>query len=159
MEKTLDELKHLGSSRLFHGLGESDLSELLQISQLEMFDAGEFIFREGEIGDQLFVVVDGKVRISLDIAADSEETLAVIGPGNSFGEMTLIGEEALPRSASAIAHVDCVVLALHKNDILVLLEADHDIAYVVFRNLLTELSAHVRAANDKLIFMSSAGRF
>ncbi len=159
MGELLDEHKHLANSRLFRGLDESGLSELLQISQMEMFDADDFIFREGKIGDQLYVVIEGKVRISLSVAGAGEEALAVIGPGNSFGEMSLAESEALPRSASAIAHTDCVVLAFCKHDLFVLLQSDHDIAFVVYGNLLAELSAHVRATNDKLVFMSSAGRF
>jgi len=154
----MDHAQHLATSRLFRGLGPDQLSALLRISEIDLFDRDEPIFREGEWGDCLYVVLQGQVRIQLDTGA-GEEALAVLEPGRSFGEMAAIDEAAEMRSASAIAHTDCSLLSVAKEELQTLLARDHSIAYVVLSNVVRDLSAQLRETNAKLLFLSSAGRF
>lgn len=67
------------------------------------FRAGDTIVREGDLGDEMYIVRSGKVRIFKDRGADAV-TLAVLNPGDYLGEMSLLGD--YPRSASATAEVD-----------------------------------------------------
>src|SRR3990172_9609532 len=105
--------KGLSEIVLFRGLEEADLQAILQISRMESFDSGAVIFQEGEPGDAMYLVLDGKVRISRMTPLGTEEALAVLGPNQSFGEMSVI-EDRAERSATAIAHEDCFLLALEK---------------------------------------------
>lgn len=149
---------HLASSRLFRGLDEGQLSELMRISDIEMFDREEAIFREGDWGDCLYVVLQGEVRIQLQTGG-GQEALAILQAGQSFGEMAAIDEAAEVRSASAIAHSDCSLLSIAKEELQTLLSRQHGIACVVLGNVVRDLSAQLRATNNKLLFLSSAGRF
>jgi len=79
----------------------------------ESFRLGDIVFREGEVGDKLYIILDGKVRISRDVPGMGEEALAVLGPGAVFGEMALLDEA--PRSADARVHERCRLLALPKD--------------------------------------------
>jgi serine/threonine-protein kinase len=73
------------------------------------FRAGEIIFREGEKGDAAYMIIAGRCRAYRD-AAGVEETLAVMEPGDAFGEMALILFE--PRAATVVALDDATVLVL-----------------------------------------------
>jgi eukaryotic-like serine/threonine-protein kinase len=73
------------------------------------FSAGEIIFREGDKGDAAYMIVAGRCRAYRN-AGDAEETLAVMEPGDAFGEMALILFE--PRAASVVAIDDVTVLVL-----------------------------------------------
>jgi CRP-like cAMP-binding protein len=77
----------------------------------QRFRAGDTILREGDIGDEMYIVRSGKVTIYRDTGADAV-TLAVLKPGDYLGEMALLGE--YPRSASARAETDTEVTVIDR---------------------------------------------
>ena len=79
---------------LFKALGAESLVPVAAIASHVMFDAGDTIFVQGDEGDRLYVVSQGRVEIVKDA-----QRLALLAPGHSFGEMALI--ESAPRSATA----------------------------------------------------------
>jgi len=91
----------LTQSPLFRNLDESERVQILIIGQVRSVKAGEVIFREGDPGDGLFVLMKGSVRISKQ-SSTGEEALAVLEPPAFFGEMALIDLAA--RAADAIAN-------------------------------------------------------
>lgn len=95
-------------------LSNMEIHFLTSLSREERFGPGEVIFREGDPGEKLYVVLDGKVRISKSIPGAGEEALAFLERGSYFGEMALI--DRLPRSADARAHTEgAVVLAIPRD--------------------------------------------
>src|SRR5262245_41742069 len=62
------------------------------------------VFDEGEAGDQLYVVLDGKIRLTRTASDGRENLLSVLGPGEMFGELSLF--DPRPRTASAVAVTD-----------------------------------------------------
>jgi CRP-like cAMP-binding protein len=107
------------------------------------FAAGAVIFSAGEPGDGLHLVQAGRVRIAADVSATEARTLAVVEPGDSFGEMAVLDDA--PRSATATAEVDTTTLFLSRDVFLGLLEQHPRLAM----GLLRELSARMRALNQK----------
>jgi CRP/FNR family cyclic AMP-dependent transcriptional regulator len=155
----VDQSERLASASLFRGLHEPDLKLLLEISHLEMFDSEQIIFQEGDVSHELYVVVDGQIRISRELADGGEEALSILGPGESFGEMSVIDEQEVVRSATAWAHTDCFVLAFEKESFRELLNSNHDLSHVVLWNLVKKLAANVRSSNDKMMLLSGTSRF
>lgn len=84
------------------GLTSSELATLTNFSEVKRFPASTYLFREGDSGDEMYVVLDGRVRIGKFIAGGGEEALAILGRGDVFGEMSLL--DGQPRSADACAH-------------------------------------------------------
>lgn len=82
-------------------LAADDMRALASKGRMRSFSSGTTIFSEGEKGDSLHVVVDGRVRITVTSGSGDEATVATIGPGDCFGEFSLL--DGRPRSASAIA--------------------------------------------------------
>lgn len=147
----------LGKIHLFRGLAPAGLERVASIATEETHPAGDILFREGDVGDKLYFITEGKVRISRQVAGMGEEALAVLGPGSAFGEMALI--EEVPRSADAIVHERLKVLVLSKDAMQDLLFLHKDLAYEILWNIVRILSSRLRETNDKMTFMSVSGKF
>lgn len=122
------------------GLSSKELRLLATFSTEKRFDAGEIIFREGDPGDKLYIILDGKIIISKDIPGVGEEALAIFERGDFFGEMALVDQS--PRSADAKAHAEGVtLLAIDKKTLDEILSLDVESAYQ-FLHLLCKILTH-----------------
>lgn len=72
--------------------------------------AGDLLFEQGEIGHEMFVVRSGFVKISLKSQGSIEKTLAILGPGEFVGEMSILNDQ--PRSATATIYQDAELLVV-----------------------------------------------
>lgn len=142
---------------LFDGLSREALGFIAAVAKEESFERGTRIFQYGEVGDRLYVIVEGKIRISREVSGMGEEALAVLGAGEVFGEMALLDET--PRSADATAHESARVLSITKEDFDDLLFLHKDLAYEVLWSCVRMLSVRLRETNDKLTFLSTSGKF
>jgi CRP/FNR family cyclic AMP-dependent transcriptional regulator len=97
------------------GLDLADVDLLASFCREEAYPQGTVIFREGDVGHSMSVIVRGKVRISRRIAGVGEEAFAILEPGAIFGEMAAFEPDAPIRSADAIAHSDCALLTLDRS--------------------------------------------
>lgn len=104
------------------GLGESDRFLFAVFAEERHYPAGAILFREGDPGGSIAVIARGRVRISKRISG-GEEALAILNPGEIFGEMALL-DPGSGRSADAVAHEDSVVLELSRERFEALESAD-----------------------------------
>jgi CRP-like cAMP-binding protein len=113
--------------------------------------SGTVLFREGDRGQTMYVIRSGKVNISRRIA-DSEITLAVLGPGEFFGEMALL--EGLPRSAGATVMEEALLIELEQGAFATLVRKNGEIAL----RLMRRLSSRLREADRQIhALMSRSG--
>lgn len=147
----------LANMNLFQGLAPEGLERIAAIAGEESHGLGTFVFHEGEMGDKLYLILEGKVRISRELPGMGEEALAVLGPGESFGEMSLIDDT--PRSADARVHERCRLLVITREAFEDLLFVHKDLAYEILWNFVKTLSGRLRDANDKMAFMTVTARF
>ncbi len=152
-----DVVESLGKVQLFAGIRVEGLRRVASICSEESFRLGDIVFREGEVGDKLYIILDGKIRISREVSGMGEEALAVLGIGQAFGEMALIDD--FPRSADARVHERCRLLVLSKDALEDLLFLDKDLGYEVLWNFVRILSTRLRETNDKMTFLSVTGKF
>src|SRR3954468_20563101 len=132
------------------GLSAAEMKLLATFSSEERFREGSMIFREGEKGDKLYIVLDGRVRISKFIPGVGEEALTVLDRGDFFGEMALIDDK--PRSADAKSHEhDATVLSIDRATLNEILSMDPH-ASLQFLNLLCRMiSRRLREINEKIV--------
>ena len=110
----------LGSCVLFAGLRADERAGLAARARIRVFDPGETVFTIGSPGNQLMAVLSGAVRISVPSSDKNELVLAIIHPGEFFGELAVLdGKE---RSADATAESACMLAILDRRDILSVLE-------------------------------------
>lgn len=131
------------------GLSAQEMEILSQLGREEFYSEGSLIFNEGDKGNSLYIILDGQVRISKDIAGIGEEALAILEKGDYFGEMALA--DAQKRSAAAKAHSDGVTLLTlsrkHFNDVL---SSDINIAEKFIHIICHILSERLIAFQDRI---------
>ncbi len=143
----------LRSLPAFTGWSTEAISGLLQRARKVRFFPGDVLFREGEPGSSLFVVLEGRVKVTLR-AGDREIDHAEVGPGAILGEMALI--DPGPRSATAAATEEGSCLGLSASELEELQWEDPTLASVLLRAFTQTLAGRVRSA-DGLIAGSNAG--
>ena len=143
--------------RLFAGLRPESLKLVAEVVVEESHAQGTVIFRHGDVGEKLYVIVQGRVRITREVPGMGEEALAILGPGDVFGEMALLDDA--PRSADARVHEPCRLLAIHRDAFEDLLLLHKDLAYEVLWNVVHLLTRRLRETNDKFTMLSLAAKF
>jgi serine/threonine protein phosphatase PrpC/CRP-like cAMP-binding protein len=143
--ETLTKLKFdtLQTARLFKFLNYQELVRISNLCDVRVFLADEPVFREGDEGDELFVVLSGSVRVE-----KAGTTILSLGPGEHFGEMALIDRE--PRSASVVAVEDTRVLVMKRPDFLYCIKHERDMAVKLLWQFLGVLSARLRQTSREL---------
>lgn len=152
-----ERIEQLSKVPLFKGLTPAALELISRVASEETHAVGTKIFQHGDPGDKLYILLEGKVRISREIPGMGEEALAVFGPGAVFGEMALLDEA--PRSADARVHERCRLLILSKDAFEDLLFLHKELAYEVLWSVVRMLVQRLRETTDKLTFLSVTGKF
>jgi CRP/FNR family transcriptional regulator len=145
----------LASLPLFVALDDEAASALEAAMTARDVTRGHIVFREGDPGDRLFVVLDGKVKISRAAADGRENLLVVLGPGEMFGELSLF--DPGPRTATATAVTDSRLASLDHDDLRPLLLDRPAVAV----HLLQALALRLRRTNEAmadLVFSDVPGR-
>ena len=108
---------------------------------VKAFEPGQVIFKEGDTGDHMFIIIQGEVEIRKRTSMDTARTLSTFKPGDVFGEMALI--ENKPRSATAVATKASRMLVMNEPLFLAMIERNPDFA----RKMIHVLSERLRKAN------------
>jgi len=131
-------------------LSSLEINFLTSLSLERKLGPNEVLFREGDPGDEMYVVLEGRVMISKYIAGAGEEALAFLERGDYFGEMALIDRE--PRSADARAHEGgAVVLAIPGEVLGGILDIGKVSSLPLLKLLCSLVAKRLRELDDKLI--------
>ena len=145
----------LKKAPLFAGLDNEAASALSDAMGTIRLSKGEVLFHEGDAEDRLYVVITGKVKLGRSGSAGRENLLAILGPGQMFGELSLF--DPGPRSTTATAVTACEIRTLEHDELTGWLTGRPEVA----RGLLGQLAARLRRANDvvaDLVFSDVPGR-
>jgi CRP-like cAMP-binding protein len=138
----------LRSVPVFGGLEGRSLDRLIERLQEQRFEPGEVVFHEGELGRTMHVLREGEVEI-VRRASGGDETLIVrLGPGETFGEMTLV--ELQPRSATVVAKKRTHTYSLTNMDLYNLYRDDNYAYVIVLQNICRMLSRRLRKADGRI---------
>jgi CRP/FNR family transcriptional regulator len=145
----------VAAAPLFAALDPESSETLEKLLTSRTVSRGHVVFSEGDPGDRLFIVTEGKVKITRAAADGRENLIAVLGPGEMFGELSLF--DPGPRTASVSAVTDATLASLDHDDLRpVLLERPG-----VGVELLRALAQRLRRTNDAmadLVFTDVPGR-
>jgi CRP/FNR family cyclic AMP-dependent transcriptional regulator len=139
------ELRNIG---LFGALSDDVLEYLATLLTLETPPAGATLFREGDDANAMFVVVSGEVEVLKKSKRSVEARVAVLGPGDWFGEMSIV--DIQPRSATVRALAPSRLLRVSSADLDALYRHDLRSYAIIILNLARELSRRLRVADGIL---------
>ncbi len=154
---TQERMASLARVQMFAGLAPQSLERVASIASEVRAGEGTALFHAGDVGDRLYVILRGRVRVSRTVPGMGEEALAIFGPGDSFGELALIDSE--PRNADALIHEDATLLEIRKDALEHLLYLHKDLGYEVLWNMVRTLAARLRDTTDKVAFLAVTGKF
>ena len=143
MYSTLEKTIYLKSSDVFGGIAAENLSRLAVIAVEFSWPSGSVVFREGDAGDALYVVLSGSVRI-----AKGGAEIAILRKGSSFGEMAVL--DGAPRSADASVCDEAVLLRISSEEFYEALAEDPRL----MQNVIAVLTRRLRDANAKVARIS-----
>jgi CRP-like cAMP-binding protein len=126
---------------------EDDSFETLQtIAEHQNYPAGATIFNEGDPADGMYLILEGSALIIRKTATGAERTVAIVTPGQSFGEIGLLIDR--PRVATAAAGTDLQVLKITKVALDLLHKNAPDIAYMMYQVLARSLAEQLLLTQD-----------
>jgi len=143
------------NSPMFQGMAEEETEALTsRLTEIDL-TRGDVLFREGEQGDRLYIVGSGKIKLGRRAADGRENLLAILGPGEMLGELTLFDPGS--RTATATAVADTTVYELNHADLTEWINSHPKVAM----HLLNALAGRLRHTNDvmgDLVFSDVPGR-
>lgn len=122
---------------LFAGLDQEELEKLGRVSGRRSAGRGEFIVRAGEATDSLFILLSGRAKVTNSDEDGREIILAILEPGEFFGEMGLI--DGSPRSANVVAQEHCELLVMSRDDFQRCMQENFQVALKLMRILVQRL--------------------
>ncbi|HLP16155.1 MAG TPA: ATP-binding protein [Bacteroidota bacterium] len=145
MENSLLTIESLKANLLFKYLSDATLQTILKIFKEESYPADSVIFQENTKGEKLYLILEGKIKISKVTRFGIETVLATLSKGDFFGEMELLDE--LPRSARTTALEHTVVAGMSQQDFDALVKTNHIIAL----NMLKAIVRRLRIADQTIV--------
>jgi CRP-like cAMP-binding protein len=141
----LDQLREIG---LFGGLGDQVLTDYVQRLPTITLEPGDVVFREGELGRELYVLLSGEMEIVKKGSHQREARVAMLGPGDWFGEMAIL--DVMPRSATARALAPSTLIRMGAQDLDGLYRRDLKSYAIIVLNIAREMSRRLRVADGLL---------
>jgi CRP/FNR family cyclic AMP-dependent transcriptional regulator len=110
----MDERELLRNVPIFSELSDPDVATLARVATRRRYPKDTVVFFENEEGDIFFMILEGRIKVTILGDDGREIILSVLGAGDFFGELALLDNE--PRSATAIAIEESELLSLHRTD-------------------------------------------
>jgi len=151
----MSQIDMLRNVSIFASLSDQELESVADCLRKRTFAKGMIIFHKDSPGQSLYIIASGKVRIFILSESGQEISVRIYGPGDVFGELSML--DGLPRSAGAVAMEKTQLLALHRDDFFALLARFPGIAECI----ITTLSGRVRYTTqyaESLAFLDVFGR-
>ena len=142
------DIDFLKSVNIFSDLSESDLNSIQEICKTRKYPKNSMIILEEEMGDVVFIVMSGTVKITRVNDEGKEVILAMLGSGEVFGEMAILDGES--RSANALSQENCEVVTINREDFLNLLKTNNKVSL----NLMTEFAIRLRKSDQQIEALS-----
>ena len=133
----------LAKMPIFARLTERELLRVMQAVEVRAYQPNDLIIQEGTKGDELFIVLTGKVRVQR-----GEQLLTYLGPGEHVGEMALI--RSVPRSATVKAEGEAELIAIRRADFFEILRKEHELAVKMLWQFLGVLADRLDATSSEL---------
>ena len=134
--------------QIFKHITPLERTKIAKYFREKEYDANKRIVKEGETGDQMFILENGAVKITKELRKGKEEVLANLVDGDCFGEMALM--DCKPRSAAVKALHDCQAIQIKATQLAELYGLDHEQHLLIYMNLGREVCRRLSEADHRL---------
>ena len=141
-------IEYLKKNSLFEGFDEDELSHIAEHFLRTTYKKGETVFKEGDAGQSMFLLIEGEVEVIKNLAGGQRE-LAKINAGDYFGEMSLLSGQY--RIATVYAQTDLICHTISRRDFMALVEKNHRLSLNVIKTLNNRLIKSEITANKQII--------
>jgi CRP-like cAMP-binding protein len=131
---------------VFRAFSAAEIETLASRMTWRALPAGHLLFREGDVGNEMYFVLSGRLVISKSVARNVDKVLTRMGPGDFFGEMNLFG--GLQRSATVQAETETELLVLDRDTLTAVVEHNPHAGLAFFTALVREFSQRLSATDD-----------
>ena len=138
----MDTVELLKGVDMFEGLTEQELRRVAAICREAKYAKGQIVTSQGEEGDEMFIVRDGLVEVTVGEAGEGPRTVVNLGTGQVVGEMALVDRG--PRSATVRCVTDAMLNVIERDAFEKMCQSSAQIGMVVYRNLAADLSFKLR---------------
>ncbi|MBX3617286.1 Crp/Fnr family transcriptional regulator [Nitrosomonas sp.] len=145
----------LRSNELFSHLGDAELKMVAELTKIRTVPKNTLLISEGDMSDVMYLIKEGKVDVMVTNEKGEQFVLSTLKQGENFGELSLLDNH--PRSASIITLEKSILIALHKEDFLRLIEHNHTIAKGVI-NYLCQRIRFVTSIAQSMALLDVYGR-
>ena len=147
---------HLKTSPLFAGLETPAIESLASICRVEQVSAGAAIVEEGSLGEAMYVLMSGRVRVEKQTPSDDRYTVTFLSHenGDFFGELGLLDSDR--RSATVTAEANCEVIVIDRERFLKFGDSNTSAGLSITRRIASNLATRLRRANDDVITLFAA---
>ena len=141
----IDNIKDIS---IFSDLKEEEVKQISEFCMPRTYPKNSMVILEEEFGDTVFAICEGTVKITRVNDEGKEVILALLGPGEIFGEMAIIDGES--RSANALAQENCILLAFPQNEFINILKTYFKVSF----SLMGELARRLRKSDQQIEALS-----
>jgi CRP-like cAMP-binding protein len=141
---------HVRTVEILHHLKEEELDPFLAAAEIVAYAPGEKIVSQGEAGDFLFAIVQGKADVSFKDLNDDEMFVSSFGAGEIFGEAAIFTTEK--RTASVTCAEPAQILRIHKNDLVGYIKEHPRAGNKILMTIILSLLKKLKKANQELAF-------
>ena len=159
------DIEFLKKFQIFEGLSDAQIKKIRTMMTQVDYPGGSVIIRDGDLGEEMYVLLDGEVEITKqmvmkfggEVASSREKSLIRLSSKfhACFGEMSLC-EERSERSATVSTATACKLAVLKRVDFSKLADEDPAMGFIVFRNLARIISDRLKRANKDLLKLTTA---
>jgi CRP/FNR family cyclic AMP-dependent transcriptional regulator len=146
VSKAAETADFIKTVRLFREFNDPELLALTGRLRERKLRKGQVLFREGDEGEEMFLVREGAILVSKGVTGKVEQVLARFGPGDFFGEMSLFDRS--PRSATIQAETDTLLLALDRENLNGLMQVNPRAAAAFFYGLVQVFIERLRTSGE-----------
>ena len=143
----MENMEILKNVFLFKNLPTLEILKFNKVIKHQHVKENDVIIKQGERGNTMYIIKNGSVNVfvSLDSENVEKKLIAVLGPGDHFGEMALFDDGL--RSATVIAREESELLTISRDDLEYILNSDKELAVSIYKEMITSLSDRLRKTN------------
>lgn len=142
-------ISELKKQALFEDISSTELEKLAKVMKEISIKKEGFLFKEGDDTKGIYTISSGKIEINKVTSDGWKQTLAVLGAGHFFGELSIL--EKRPHEANAAAIEDSTLFMLSKEEFETIENKDISLANIILKKLAFALSKNLRLTNEKFL--------